>query len=169
MDEPRFGWSFENERKTLEFEFEALGVEGVVGEDELGALGFGEAVGDEIDVEVFVGAVNFVANNRVADVGKVDADLVFAAGMGLDFEETERGVVIGEFTEEFPTGFGGVASFDDAVFDGDVAVEVAAEGGEDFAVGFVRVVVDDGEVGFLDGFGFPGAAEGAGGGVFFGD
>ena len=71
---------------AVERELEALSVEGLVGEDELGALGIGEAFGDEVDVEVFVGPVNFVAYDGVADVGKVDADLMFAAGVGLDFK-----------------------------------------------------------------------------------
>ena len=144
-------------------------MEGVVGEDELGALGFGEAVGDEIDVEVFVGAVNLVADDGVADVGEVDADLMFAAGMRLDFEEAEGGVVVGEGAKEFPTGFGRESVFDDVVFDGDVAVEIAAERGGNFSGGFSGMVVDDRKVGFLDGFGFPCAADGAGGGVFFGE
>jgi hypothetical protein len=50
-----------------------------------------------------------------------------------------------------------------------VGVEVAAKGEVDGLGAFFGMAVDDGEVGFLDGAGFPGAAEGAGGGVLFGD
>ena len=67
--EPWFWRGFEGEEFAVERELKALGVEGVVGEDELGALRVGEAIGDEIDVEVFVGAVNLVADDGVADVG----------------------------------------------------------------------------------------------------
>ena len=59
----------------------------MVGEDELGALLGGEPVFDEGEVAVFVGAVDFIADDGVAGVGKMDADLVFAAGLRADVEE----------------------------------------------------------------------------------
>lgn len=68
-------------------EAHAGGVEGLVGEDELGALLGGEPVFDEGEVAVFVGAVDFIADDGVAGVGQMDADLVFAAGLRADVEE----------------------------------------------------------------------------------
>ena len=45
---------------------------------------FGEAVVDVIEVALLGGAVDFVADNGVADVLGVGADLVFATGFDFD-------------------------------------------------------------------------------------
>ena len=68
-------------------EADAGGVEGLVGKDELGALLGGETIFDEGEVAIFVGAGDFIADDGVAGVGQMDADLVFAAGVRTDVEE----------------------------------------------------------------------------------
>ncbi len=71
------------------------------------------------------------------------------------------------FDPEF--GLGGRAVGADAVFDGDDAALVFAERRVNQAVVVADVAVDDGEVFFLDGAGFPDFAEFAGGFGIFGD
>ena len=66
-------------------------------------------------------------------------------------------------------GLGGRAVRTDAVFDGDLALLILAEGRINQAVVVADVAVDDGEVFFLDGAGFPDFAEFAGDFGIFGD
>lgn len=66
----------------------------MMGGEELTAVCFREAVFDESKVEVFVGTVEFVSDDRMAQVGEVDADLVLAAGM-RDQQEFGKEVILG--------------------------------------------------------------------------
>ncbi len=77
-----FGWGGEIVGAFAPGELEADGVEGVVGEEKAGALLVGEAAFDEGEIEVGVATVNFIADDGMAKMGEVDADLVFAAGAG---------------------------------------------------------------------------------------
>ena len=65
------------------------------------------------------------------------------------------------FDTEFGLGGGAVGA--DAVFDGDAALLVFAQRGVDDAMVAGHEAVDDGEVFFLDGTGFPDFAEFTGG------
>ena len=58
-------------------------------QNEPGALLIGETIFDQRQIQIFVAAVNFVADNGMAEVGEVDADLVFAAGAWDEAEEAE--------------------------------------------------------------------------------
>ena len=51
-------------------------------QDEPGALLRRQAVFDQRQIEVLVTTVQLVADDGVAEVGEVDANLVFAAGKG---------------------------------------------------------------------------------------
>lgn len=53
----------------------------LVGQNEPGPLLRRQAVFNERQVQVFVAAIQLVANNRVAEMGEVKADLVLAAGV----------------------------------------------------------------------------------------
>jgi hypothetical protein len=55
-------------------------MKGVVICDQFLFLSFGQAVINKRKIKVFIPAIEFVANNRMADVGEVNADLVFATG-----------------------------------------------------------------------------------------
>jgi len=61
-------------------EAQPAGVQGVVGQEEAGALGVGEPAFDQGQIQVGVAAVEFVAHDGVAQVREMDADLMFAAG-----------------------------------------------------------------------------------------
>jgi hypothetical protein len=79
---PRFGWGGEIPGLAAPFKLQASGVQGVVGEDEAVALFVGEPAFDEGEIQVGVAAIYFIADDGVAKVGEVEADLVFAAGVG---------------------------------------------------------------------------------------
>ena len=109
-------------------EADAGGVEGLVGEDELGALRRGEPVFDEGEVAVFVGAVDFIADDGVAGVGEMDADLVFAASLGADVDEGKEPIFAGETLLDGVFGRGGGAVGADTIFDHDAAFFIFAKG-----------------------------------------
>jgi hypothetical protein len=72
------------------FEFHFGGEQGVVRKDEAFAL-FGSQPGfNEVEIEVFVSAVEFVADDGMAEMGQVNANLVFAARVWSNHEEGGR-------------------------------------------------------------------------------
>ena len=64
-------------------------MEGVVGKNQLRSLRFRQPVFDERQITILVAAINFVADNRMAEVREVDANLVFAAGAGDEAQKRE--------------------------------------------------------------------------------
>ena len=146
-----FGGAGEVQFGAAPLEADAGGVEGLVVEDELGALRRGEPVFDEGEVAVFVGAVDLIADDGVAGVGKVDADLVFATGLRADVEEGKGLVFAGETLLDGVFGRGGGAVGADTIFDHDPALFIFAEGAFQDGVIGGGPAVDDGEVFFFDG------------------
>ena len=61
----------------------------MVWQDQLLALFRGQSVFHQSQVKVFVGSVDFVADDRVSKMGEMDADLVFASGAGRQAQEGE--------------------------------------------------------------------------------
>ncbi len=141
------------------------GMQRVVREDQLPALGRSKSILDEGEIQILVPAVELVANDGMADVREVNANLVFAAGVRTDPQERERTLRSGEMAFDRKVGLRGGAVGSDLVLDGDTAVGIGTERSDDAAVGFGDGAVDDGEVLLLDGATFPGAAQAAGGGV----
>ena len=70
---------------------EAAGMEGVVGQDELFPLGLGEPAFDEGEIQIRVAAINLVADDGMAEVGEVEADLMFAAGDRFEAQKGKGG------------------------------------------------------------------------------
>lgn len=99
-------------------DFEQGGVEGVAGEEE-GLLEGGSPAGlNEGEVMILRGAVDFVADDRMACVGQMDADLVHAAGFGPCPDEGERAIGTSrETAEDLKTGAGGRAGGVDALLE----------------------------------------------------
>ena len=64
-------------------------MKGLVRQDELAVLFGREAAFHEIQIHVLIEAVEFVSNNRMADVRKMNANLVLAAGERLDLKQAE--------------------------------------------------------------------------------
>jgi len=62
-------------------------VQGVIRQNEPGALLRREAIFDQRQIQILVAAVKFVADDGMAEVGEVNADLMFAAGAGDEAEE----------------------------------------------------------------------------------
>lgn len=91
-------------------------------------------------------AVAGVAEDRVANVGEVTADLMFSAGLGLDFDEGETiGRVATDGYVDFAVGEFAVVGFGFLNFR---RVFFGAEGSVDFA-GPGSPSADHGQVGFL--------------------
>ena len=65
-------------------------MERVVFKDQFYALLRRQAILDEREVAILIAAVKFVADDGVADVREVDADLMFASGAGENFQQRER-------------------------------------------------------------------------------
>ena len=169
IPEEFFGGAGEFHFGSAPLEADAGSMEGLVGQNELGALLGGESAFDEGEVAIFVGAIDFIADDGVAGVGEVDADLVFAAGLRPDVEEGIGLAFAGETLLDGVFGDGGGAVRADAVFDYDGAFFIFAEGTVQNGVIGGGPAVDDGEIFFFDGAGFPTAAEFAGGGGVFGN
>ena len=67
----------------------AAGVQGVMGQDKAHPLLLGQTPFDQSEVAIRIAPVKFIAHQGMAKVLKVDADLVFAAGQGLQPQERE--------------------------------------------------------------------------------
>ena len=123
-------------------------------------------------------AVGGVADDGVADVGEVDAELVGAAGFGGEFEKGVGGVGSGEGALMLATGG---EAFDDRVdglgrfahfgADGIFFANLGMDGqrGVDEVAIELEQAVDEGHVGFLDGAAFELAGDSPVGLVGFGD
>ena len=79
----------------------AAGVQGLVGQNEPRLLLRGQAIFDQRQIQVFIAAVQFVADDRMAEVGEVDTDLVFAAGEGNYSQKRKRKIEDGGGTSFF--------------------------------------------------------------------
>ena len=67
-------------------------VEGVVGQDQSRPLFFRDPALHEIQIDLFISAINFVAHNRMSDMRKMNPDLMFSAGLWGDLEKGELSV-----------------------------------------------------------------------------
>lgn len=131
-------------------------MQGVIGEDQSLFPGVVESIRDEVEVEGLLSPVEFVADDGAADMGEMDADLVFPTGLGAGAEdgETAFGAFESRFTDNVSARLGAV--FPDAILDGDGALFVPAERGVDGSAVHWRPATHDGEV-FL--FHFAGLPE----------
>ena len=79
------------------------------------------------------GAVESVANDRMAERLHVDSDLVGAAGLDADLDESERSIGAGNALQDFDVGDGGANAFAGRAAGGHAgaANEVAADGEAD--------------------------------------
>jgi hypothetical protein len=125
-------------------------VQCLIRQDQASALFVGETILREREVEVFVTAVEFVADDGMAEGREVDADLMLAAGMRQDPHQGEILAIALEaaFHEEIGVGLGAVGT--NAIFDHDLTRFILAERERDGAMFHRHGAVDDGEVFFLD-------------------
>ena len=80
--EPGFGGAGKFHRPAAPSETHGAGVQGVMRQHEPGALLRRQTVLDQRQIQILVATVKFVADDGMAEVGEVDADLMFAAGAG---------------------------------------------------------------------------------------
>ena len=76
---------------------------------------------DEFEVAVFVRAVDFVTDDRVAGEGEVNPDLVGATGQGFAVEQSKLAVTVFEAVGYPEPGMGWVAGGMDGLFEPDFA------------------------------------------------
>ena len=117
-----------------------------MGKDQLLTLRGGESVFHQRQIKVFIPAVEFVANNGVAEVGEMDADLMFAAGMGQHAEKGEISFHAGETALDGKIRFRRRTVRADTVLNRDAAGGVASERLVNHALVRADVAVDDGEI-----------------------
>jgi hypothetical protein len=159
-----------------------------------GSLFRRQAVLDERQIHILVAAIKFVADDRMADVREMDADLVFATGMRAQAQKREWKIEDG--------GWIGSSSFSffvlgvwksrtrmrrrtiksapdpkfrlrrraigaDAIFDGDDAAFIPAERRVNRPLLYRDMAVNNGQIFFLNGAAFDDFSELAGGfGIF---
>ena len=80
---------FEGERGTFEFERESRGMEGLAREQKFGFQSWAPIRFDELEVTIFVRAVDFITDNWVAEICEVHANLVGSAGFWFGLYEGE--------------------------------------------------------------------------------
>jgi len=101
-----FGLSDEFGLAAFPWKPEAVGVQGVAGEDEARLLLRGEATFNEGKVGVRDEPIQLVPDQGMADVREVDADLVLAAGVGPGLDEGESTLGPEESPNHEPTSQG---------------------------------------------------------------
>ena len=87
LGEPWFGGRMKIIFPPAPFKGEASGMKGVVGQDELFALGSGEPAFDKGEIQIRFATINFVADDGMAEVGEMEAELMFAAGERLEAQK----------------------------------------------------------------------------------
>ena len=130
------------------------GVEAVVFSYKTIALLGSQAALDEIEVIVFVFAVNFVADDGMAEVREVDADLMFSAGDENHAQQSKAAISATEGVKGEDLRRCRQAVGSDTIFDGDAAVRVGAERRLDEARA-IEFTVNDREVLLVDRTSFP--------------
>ena len=90
LREPRFGWAGKFDRLAVPDKSDRPGMEGMVFQDQPGALLFCQASFDECEITILVAAVKFVADDGMAAVRKVDAKLVLASSARDEAQERKR-------------------------------------------------------------------------------
>ena len=91
IGKPRLGGAGKFQRPAAPGETDGAGVQGVIRQNEPGALCGGQTILDERQIQILVAAVEFVADDGMAKVGEVDADLVLATGAGDEAKQGKRG------------------------------------------------------------------------------
>ena len=120
-------------------------------DEERPVVGVRQRVRDESQVDQLVPPVDLVADDGVADVREMDANLVLASGRRRDVHPREWLTIPFQAFEDFDGGPGGGAVFPHAVLDRDLAALVPAERRIDDDLRIAEVTVDDGPVFLFDG------------------
>ena len=150
-----------------------------------GSLFRGQAVLDERQIHILIAAIKLVADDRMADVREMDADLVFATGMRTQAQKRKAHLTLA--LSPRPTGGEGElfarplhnwpgktppdekfrlrrrAIGADAIFDGDDAAFIPAERRVNRPLLYRDMAVNNGQIFFLNGAAFDDFSELAGG------
>ena len=115
----------------------------------------GHPVFHQGQVQVFVAAVELVADHRMPVVREVDADLMFAPGQRLHAQQSKIALRPHETALHLELRLCRRAVGPDAIFDRDFARFVPAERFVNQSIGHADMSLDDGEIFFLHGASFP--------------
>jgi hypothetical protein len=82
------GFRARDEMKVLQAPVEAdtFGVEGLARQNQSLPIGIGQAIVHQGQIKILIASVELLANERMAGVGQMDPNLVFATGLGLDLQ-----------------------------------------------------------------------------------
>jgi hypothetical protein len=100
---------------------------------------------------MLVATVKLVADDGVAEMREVDADLMFATGARNDPQQRKISFRARKFLFDPESGLRWRAVGADAILDGDTAVFVLAERNVNQAVILAHMAVDNGQIFLLDG------------------
>ena len=152
------GWGGESFCSLVGFEVYLCAVESLAVEEEFFEQAGRHSFVHEAEHQGGVGAVEFVAHERVADSHGVDADLVASSGFWMDLSEG----ITPSSGEGDELGFGGVAAFCAVRDCGAAGVEFGSEIGADAGGGgdgVFEVACQNGVVGLVESFELDGALE----------
>jgi hypothetical protein len=121
-------------------------VQGVGRENECGPLFGAKAAFYQRQIGILVTAINLVADDRVARMRQMNADLVFAAGVWLDAEQAEGCAAVTEAVYHLEAGLCRSTVSAHTVPDRDAAAFVLAQGCIDRAASRIDVTMHDGEI-----------------------
>jgi hypothetical protein len=144
-------------------------MQGVVFKNKPGALGAGQTVFNERQIQILVAAVKFVTDNGMADMREVDADLMFAAGARQDSQQGKMAFAPTQtpLDPKFSLRRRTVGAH--AILHGDEAVFVPAERRGNDPPFRRDVAVDDGKIFLFNGAVFQNFPESARDPGIFGD
>ena len=144
-------------------EADRMGVERVIRQYQLPPLAVGQAVLRQRQVQIFIPAIKFVADDGMADGGQVDADLMFPSRFWTHAQEGELTLRAAKapIHPEFRQGQCAVAA--NAMLDSDLAGVVPAQRQIDASGVGAHRAVDNGQIDLFDGAGFHEFAQKPGG------
>jgi hypothetical protein len=144
-------------------------VQRVIFKNQCCALRVVQTAFDQRQIQILVAAVKLVADDGVANVREVDADLMFAAGERLDAEQCEISPIARKFAFDPKFRLRRRAVGTHAISDRDAAVFIFAQRRVNHSLLCPNMAVDDGQIFFFDGAAFENFSQYARGFGIFGD
>ncbi len=114
------------------------------------ALRFRQTIFNQRQIQILVAAVKFIADDGVANVREVDADLMLAAGARNDSQQREIFFFARKSPPDKKFRLRRRAAGTHAIFDDDAAGFILAERRVNQAVVFAQMAVDDGQIFFFN-------------------
>ena len=121
-------------------------MQSLIGQEQGGALVFGQAGVHKIKVILFIAAIQFVANDRESEVGQMDANLVFPTRQRPHGKQREVLAATLEGPHQAELCLCGRAILPNAILDHHRALQIASKWCVDDPAGRFNLPVDDGQI-----------------------